>query len=202
MGLFGPSQNEIWEQLSEEINGTFVKGGFFKGSRVEVSREPWTIYLDTFSVSTGQTSVMYTRMRAPFINLHNLYFKIYKRGIFSEMGKLFGMQDIEVGYSDIDEDYIIKGNNETAIKNLLASSRIRNLIKEQPRFHLEIKESEGLFGPTLKQNERILYFQADRVITDVSLLKSLFNLFGEIMEELNRLGYASSERPSVQLFKD
>lgn len=146
MGLFGPSQNEIWEQLSEEINGTFVKGGFFKGSRVEVSREPWTIYLDTFSVSTGQTSVMYTRMRAPFINLHNLYFKIYKRGIFSEMGKLFGMQDIEVGYSDIDEDYIIKGNNETAIKNLLASSRIRNLIKEQPRFHLEIKESEGLFG--------------------------------------------------------
>lgn len=202
MGLFGPSQNEIWEQLSEEINGTFVKGGFFKGSRVEVSREPWTIYLDTFSVSTGQTSVMYTRMRAPFINLHNLYFKIYKRGIFSEMGKLFGMQDIEVGYSDIDEDYIIKGNNETAIKNLLASSRIRNLIKEQPRFHLEIKESEGLFGPTLKQNERILYFQADRVITDVSLLKSLFDLFGEIMEELNRLGYASSERPSVQLFKD
>lgn len=202
MGLFGPSQNEIWEQLSEEINGTFVKGGVFKGSRVEVSREPWTIYLDTFSVSTGQTSVMYTRMRAPFINLHNLYFKIYKRGIFSEMGKLFGMQDIEVGYSDIDEDYIIKGNNETAIKNLLASSRIRNLIKEQPRFHLEIKESEGLFGPTLKQNERILYFQADRVITDVSLLKSLFNLFGEIMEELNRLGYASSERPSVQLFKD
>lgn len=202
MGLFGPSQNEIWAQLSEEVNGSFVKGSFFKGSRVEVSHEPWTIYLDTFSVSTGQTSVMYTRMRAPFINLHNLYFKIYKRGIFSEMGKLFGMQDIEVGYSDIDEDYIIKGNNETAIKNLLASSRIRNLIKEQPRFHLEIKESEGLFGPTLKQNERILYFQADRVITDVSLLKSLFNLFGEIMEELNRLGYASSERPSVQLFKD
>lgn len=202
MGLFGPSQNEIWEQLSEEINGTFVKGGFFKGSRVEVSREPWTIYLDTFSVSTGQTSVMYTRMRAPFINLHNLYFKIYKRGIFSEMGKLFGMQDIEVGYSDIDEDYIIKGNNETAIKNLLTSSRIRNLIKEQPRFNLEIKESEGLFGPTMKQNERILYFQADRIITDISLLKSLFDLFGEIMEELNRLGYASSERPSVQLFKD
>lgn len=202
MGLFGPSQNEIWAQLSEEVNGSFVKGSFFKGSRVEVSHEPWTIYLDTFSVSTGKTSVMYTRMRAPFINLHDLYFKIYKQGIFSEMGKFFGMQDIEVGYSDIDEDYIIKGNNETAIKNLLTSSRIRNLIKEQPRFHLEIKESEGLFGPTLKQNERILYFQADRVITDVSLLKSLFDLFGEIMEELNRLGYASSERPSVQLFKD
>lgn len=202
MGLFGPSQNEIWAQLSEEVNGTFVKGSFFKGSRVEVFREPWTIYLDTFSVSTGKTTVMYTRMRAPFIDLHNLYFKIYKRGIFSEMGKFFGMQDIEVGYSEIDVDYIIKGNNETALKNLLASSRIRSLIKEQPRFHLEIKDSEGLFGPTLKQNERILYFQADRVITDVSLLKSLFDLVGEIIEELNRLGYASSERPSVQLFKD
>lgn len=76
------------------------------------------------------------------------------------------------------------------------------MIKEQPRFNIEIKESEGLFGPTMKQNERILYFQADRIITDISLLKSLFDLFGEIMEELNRLGYVSSERPSVQLFKD
>lgn len=202
MGLFGPSQNEIWAQLSEEVNGTFVKGSLFKGSRVEVTREPWTIYLDTFSVSTGQTTVMYTRMRAPFVNLHDLHFKIYKHGIFSEMGKFFGMQDIEVGYHDIDEDYIIKGNNEAALKNLLASSSIRNLIKEQPRFSLEIKESEGMFGPKLKQNESILYFQADRVINDISLLKFLFCLFGEMLEELNRLGYVSSEKPMVQLFKD
>ncbi|WP_066716197.1 hypothetical protein [Clostridium sp. Marseille-P299] len=202
MGLFGPSQNEVWSQLSEEINGKFVKGSFFKGSRVELSHHPWTIYLDTYSVSTGKTTVIYTRMRAPFILSDNLYFKVYKKGIFSEMGKFFGMQDIEIGIQDFDEDYIIKGNKEDIIKKLFSNSRIRNLIKIQPRISLEIKEGEGIFGSGFKQNEGELYFQADRVITDIDLLKNLFELFGEMLGELNRLGCIGSEAPMVRLYKD
>lgn len=202
MGLFGPSQNEIWSQLSDEINGKFVKGSLFKGSRVEVSHHPWTIYLDTYSVSTGKTTVMYTRMRAPFILSDNLYFKILKKGIFSDMGKFFGMQDIEIGIKDFDEDYIIKGNQEEIIKKLLSNAIIRNLIKTQPRMRLEIKKGEGIFGSGFKQNEGELYFQADRVITDIDLLKNLFELFGEMLEELNRLGCIGSEAPMVRLYKD
>jgi len=34
--IFGPSQNEIWRQRSDQIGGDFVQTGFFKVPRIEV----------------------------------------------------------------------------------------------------------------------------------------------------------------------
>ena len=72
--------------------------------------DPWTITLDIYTVHIQHTHVSYTRMRAPFINPDNFRFSIYRKGVFSELGKLLGMQDIEVGDPEFDEAFIIKGN--------------------------------------------------------------------------------------------
>ena len=97
MGWFGPSKDEVWRQLSQEMGAEFVDGGFWKGSKVQVHVKPWTITLDTYSESSGESSVTYTRMRAPYINPEGFRFTIYRKSIFSALGKLLGMQDIEVG---------------------------------------------------------------------------------------------------------
>jgi hypothetical protein len=55
-------------------------------------------------------------MRAPFVNKDGLYFKIYRKGIFSSIGRFFGMQDLEIGDSFFDGNFIIKGNNPKQIK--------------------------------------------------------------------------------------
>ncbi len=44
--LFGPSREEIWRQLSSEIGAEYVKGGFWKGDKVQVHHGQWTITLD------------------------------------------------------------------------------------------------------------------------------------------------------------
>lgn len=200
MGLFGPSKNEVWRQLSEEINGDLIEGGFWKGNRVEGRHNNWIIYLDTYTVSTGKSSVTYTRMRAPFINKDDFFFRIYKSGIFSDMGKALGMQDIIVGYEDFDRDYIIQGNHEELVIKLFANPRIRELITYQPRIKLEIKKNEGFFGPSFLENESELYFLVAGVLKDIDLLKSLFELFSEVLEELELIGSASSDSPSVKLY--
>ena len=46
MGWFGPSKDEVWRQLSEEIGAEFVEGGFWKGSKVQAHVGPWTVTLD------------------------------------------------------------------------------------------------------------------------------------------------------------
>lgn len=200
MGLFGPSKKEVWKQLSEEINANLVEGGFWKGNRVEGRHNNWVIYLDTYTVSTGKSSVTYTRMRAPFINMNNFSFKIYKSGLFSDIGKAFGMQDIEVGYEDFDRDYIIQGNDEGLVTKLFSNSKIRELITLQPRLRLEIKKSEGAFGPAFPENESELYFLVTGVIKDIDLLKNLFELFSEVLEELELIGSAGGDSPSVKLY--
>ena len=102
MGLFGSSKKEVWKQLSEEINANYIESGRFKGSRIEYIHNNWTIYLDTYTVSTGKSSITYTRMRVPFINQKKFNFKIYRRGVASNIGKALGMQDIEIGYDYFD----------------------------------------------------------------------------------------------------
>ena len=42
----------MWRQLSEEIGAEFVEGGFWKGeSKVQAHVGPWTVTLDTYTVS-------------------------------------------------------------------------------------------------------------------------------------------------------
>jgi hypothetical protein len=65
MGWFGNCKDEAWRQLSQEIGADFVDGGFWKGKKVQVHAKPWTITLDTYTESSGESHVTYTRMRAP-----------------------------------------------------------------------------------------------------------------------------------------
>jgi hypothetical protein len=63
--IFGPSREETWRQLSAAIGADYVAGGFWKGDKVVARHGQWTITLDTYTESTGDTSYTYTRMRCP-----------------------------------------------------------------------------------------------------------------------------------------
>lgn len=199
MGLFGPSKREIWQQLAEEIQADYVNNGFWGGDRVEVHVDNWVVVLDTYTVSTGKSSITYTRMRAPFVNLDNFYFKIYRAGLFSDLGKMLGMEDINVGYEEFDEDFIIKGNSEEKLRQLFANESIRALIQDQPQISLEIKDDEGFFKAHFPEGVDELYFQVTGVIKDIDRLKELYELFAEVLKQLCSMGSASNEEPGVEI---
>jgi hypothetical protein len=199
MGWFGPSKDEVWRQLSQEMGAEFVDGGFWKGSKVQVHVKPWTITLDTYSESSGESSVTYTRMRAPYINPEGFQFTIYRKGIFSALGKLLGMQDIEVGDPDFDEAFIIKGNDESKVVSLFSDTRIRQMIQDQPKIRLDVKDSEGWFGPTFPEVVDEVRFQIAGVIKDIERLKALFDLFAAVLDQLCRIGSAYKQEPGVEL---
>lgn len=200
MGLFGPSKSEVWGQLCDEIHANLINEGFWKGDRVEARHNNWVIYLDTYTVSTGKSSITYTRMRAPFINKDEFYFNIYNSNVFTDIGKMLGIEDIEVGYEPFDSEYIIRGNRIEWIKKLFSNPKIRELIKLQPKIKLEIKQSEGIFGPRFSENEGELYFVIPGVLKEISLLKGLFELFSEVLETLELIGVASGEPANTKLY--
>jgi hypothetical protein len=202
MRIFGKSIKEAWRQISEELNADYNKGSFFIGPRIEYTHNNWTIYLDTYTVSTGKSSTTYTRMRVPFINLRKFKFKIYRKGVFSNIGKALGMQDIEIGFDDwFDKDFIIKGNDEVLLVKLLQNHQIRNLIDRQPDIVLEIKDDEGMFGPKFKENESLLSFLTIGVIKDIDRIKNLFELFVKVIDEFEITGITVNKTPEVKLYK-
>lgn len=198
--LFGPSREEVWRRLCDEIGADFVDGGFWRGDKVQAQVKEWTLTLDTYTISTGHSHVVYTRMRAPFVSRDGFRFLIYRKGFFSGLGKALGMQDIEVGQSlHFDEDFIIKGNDEHKVRMLFANPEIRRLIEEQPEIRLELKDDEGGFRNRFPEGVDELHFLTLGVIKDVERLKKLYDLFAEALDELCRMGSASPEDPGVTL---
>jgi hypothetical protein len=199
--LFGPSKEEIWKQFCAETGANYVAGGPWKGDKVEATHGQWTVTLDTFMVSTGKTYITYTRMRAPYVNPDGFTFTIYRKGLFSELGVLLGMQDVTVGYPEFDEAFVIKGNDEQKLRRLFSNQKIRELISAQPdiRFSVVDDDQKFWFARGFPQGVDELYFQVVGIIKDVDRLKLLYDLFSETLDELCRIGSAYENSPGVKL---
>ena len=196
--LFGPSRAAIWRQLCTETGADYVQGGFWKGDKVQATHDEWTITLDTYVVSTGKVVMHFTRLRAPYVNPDRFRFTIYRRGLFSDIAKWLGMQDVVVGHEDFDRDFIIKGTEETKLRALFDNPRLRELIAAQPEIHLTVTDDEGFFGAGFPDDADELYFHVGGIIKDVERLKSLFELFAETLDQLCRIGSAYEEAPKLR----
>jgi hypothetical protein len=198
--LFGPSQDEIWQQFATAIGGNF-SGGFWHGDRVEAAHGQWMVTLDNYSVSNGKSSTTYTRMRAPYVNPDKFHFNIYRRGFFSDLGKRLGMQDVTVGFPQFDDDFIIKGNDEDKLRRLFANEKIRELITLQPEIRFRVDDDDhGFWGArNFPPDVCELNFDVIGIIKDPARLKQLFDLFSETLDELCRMGSAYENDPGVRL---
>lgn len=197
--VFGQSKEEIWSQLSGELGADYQESGFFKEGKVVLSHRQWDITLDTYTVHTGKVTIVYTRMRAPYVNRDGFRFNIYRKSAFSWLGKLFGAKDIEVGESFFDDEFIIQGEPEILVRSLLTNSLIRQLIQNQKDIHFQVKDDDGWFKSKFPEGVDELYFEVVGVIKDQERLKNLFDLFSLVLDELCRLGSAYETDPNVEV---
>lgn len=197
--LFGPSKAEIWSQMAADIGADYIEGGWFKGDGVIYQHGEWKLVLDTYTVRSDKSSTTYTRMRAPFVNRDGLYFKIYREGLFSSVGKFFGMQDLEIGDPFFDDSFVIKGNDQQQLIRLLSDEQLKSLLHDQSRIALEIRDDEGWFGADFADGVDELYFCRVGVMRDVNELKSLFELFTHTLTRLVQIDSAYENDPNVEL---
>ncbi len=197
MGILGPNQNEIWRKISDDIGATFIEGSFCKTCKVQARFGPWTVFLD--NVSDGESST-YTRMRAPFVTLGDFRFSMTRTNLFTPLGKMFGMQPIEIGDPEFDASFVVRSNDEGRVRELLASPRIRELLNAQPKVRFTIKDNEGCwFKKRFPSNVDALYFTTGGVAKDELRLKGLFDLFAETLHRLQILGVATKDISGVTL---
>ena len=193
------SVKEIWENLAKNLGARFRDGGIFEHHEILLESGSWQIILDTYEVfkKDSMESTIYTRMRAPFINRDDFYFKIYNEDFFSPVRKILGLQDIIVGNKLFDDLYMIQSNDEEKTKALLSSPKIQKLIHSIDKIDLEILDSEGIFKENYPENVDTVYFQCANRIDNIKKLKDLFNLFSEILKRLVHLGSAYESDPNL-----
>ena len=198
--IFGVSRADAWAALAGEIGARVEAGGWWNGrSRVVADVGAWQVTLDKYVVSTGKSTLTYTRLRAPFLNPSGFRFHIYRRSVFTDLAKLLGMRDIEVGVQPFDNNFIVKANDEVRVIQLLCNPRLRTLIDLQPRISLRVKDDEGWFKAKFPDGVDELHFVALGIIKDLDRLKDLFELFSETLYELVEMKVALPAPPGVQL---
>ena len=188
--IFGPSKDEIWSQLAYEYEGRFVDGGWLGDDEVHAITGDWEIMLDHFTRKSGKHRKTYTRIRAPFTNNDNLYFKIYRQGFFTGIAKYFGMQDIAINQEEFDNEFVLKGNDEFKLTWIFGSPSVQRHLYPIGRVLLEIKEDDGLFKNTNYQYSQgidELYFERQGIMKNLEELREIFNLFAVVLEKITEL---------------
>jgi hypothetical protein len=187
--MINNSKNKIniWQEFAKETGGTFKEGYSWISDSTEVNYKNWIIIFDNFTAWSGKYSTETTRIIVPITLIDNFRFEIYHEGFIRKIEKLFGAQDIKIGYPDFDKAFIIKSNNEFKIKTLLRNKEIRNFIESLKEVNLEISDQKGIWGEKLPKNEYELSYFMDGEIQNIQTLKSLLELFKLILDELHQM---------------
>lgn len=197
--IFGPTVDEVWEKLCDQINGEIVSKGIWKDKRIEGKYKCWTIILDCYTIMAGQTPMTYTRIRVPFINVDDFRFKVYNKNILNTIGKEVDMEEMKTENEEFDNNYIIKTNNIEKMKTIISKEKIFDIIARQKKINLEIRDDEGKFGVEFPQNIDEIYFHTLGIIKDGERLKDLYNLFCELLDLLCEIGSSYESKAVVEL---
>jgi hypothetical protein len=181
---FGPSKDDVWRQLADRIGGTFKTGNFWSGSAVETEYGEWTLRLDTFTVSSGNSSQTYTRMRTPFFNPDHFRFQIKRAHFLTGLFKAFGMEDIEIGVGSFDRNFVISSNDPDRIRALFIQKDFRDFISVHPHLTLSVKDDEGIPGRSYGPDVDALSLVVPGVIKELPRLHAMFMLTALLLDAL------------------
>ena len=176
----------IMKKFSREIGAEYVKGRFWKEDKVVATVKNWTITFEEQNGGMEGHVYRYTTVRAPYVNEDGFQFKINRKNDFSKLGEFLGIQDafnklnkyfkvqvyMKVVHPELERDFVIRSNNEFKVRAFFANTLIRQLIQSQSDISLQLSKSE-------------LYFSSNYEITDVTRLKSIYELFKEILNTLS-----------------
>lgn len=166
-----------------------------QGSQQRPSIQGWFgstwIGLNTVTRGSGKNRSTYTQHHATINSPMPQGIVLYKEGFFSKVGKTFGGQDVQTGDRQLDDAFIIKGNDLLGINDLLNLQPVRQallyMIARHPGMRIDGKrvliEHSGMTGNLNK---------LEGLFSDLSYLVQTFD--AGYQELVNRKGGGEPKR--------
>ena len=186
-------RREAFQAAASELDATFVAGKRSSDDQVHLEHGPWKVMLDTYFVSTGQTTVTYTRVRALYVARNDFTLHISRRNIFTRIAELFGFHGLLVGDLELERKYTIKSSNDPRGRSLMMDRRLRELIMVQPSLRLEIRRLSWGKRRKMGDGVRAVAVQTTGVIKDPDRLVNYVLLVAATLDQLARIGGARHE---------
>ncbi len=170
---------DIWKQIGEDL-----KANAFSYTAVINYRESKFFFNVEIDPGGGfEGGYQTTTLRSELQHASNYKFAIHHQGLLDEIGKFFGMQDIETGYAEFDKKVVVKSNDEEKVKCIFADAQVRSVFTSITDFVFHTTKHQIDESDT---STDFLELTIEEAITDIAKLHSLFNAFYEVLLSLNK----------------
>lgn len=119
-----------YRQLARNYQGSTAGGGPFDFPSVRFQYHNTFVWL-TVQATSGKHATHYTLLQMTWPD-KKFRLEVYPEGIMQRLGKFVGMEDIEIGSSVFDDEYIITGSDVRSLRDFLTpvvQDRINRLRK-------------------------------------------------------------------------
>ncbi len=196
---FGETQDANWKLLAEEIGGEFVTGvcdDWGSTSRVVYRVRNWMVRLEAYKYRTPRQPgvyAMHTRMTANYLTNDNFGFWVTPPSYSDGLKSFFGLEnkrDIKIGENDLDRKYVFCGSDAEKTRRLFENTNLRRMLDWLDDVSYGVNGFDGKLSKTYRQKSVQLYYYHPHLIYDIRRLRVLFELFGETLIQLQRIGSA------------
>lgn len=171
--ISGHNEDEVWSQLQHDLTQTPNLLQY----RAQINQQNKIIHLD-IDIDLGggfEGGYATTIFSAAFRNPDQFRFAIHEEGFFDDLGKFFGMQDVEIGYPEFDKAFIIKTNDESRVRTIFTDDEARSILLTLKDFTFEVVLTESETNGDV--NDSILELIIEEGITDPIRLRHLYRVF-------------------------
>ena len=179
--------DQTWEEVSEFLNGVTLPFQYSKTFYHNQKNVSLAIDIDPgggfesgyeFTSLSAPVPVQFTSISSPINETPKVLFALHDVKVMDRITKIFGAEDVELGYPQFDKLLVVKTNDKNALREIFAEQQVRVTFRELKEFSLEIVKHED------DNPAYTLEFLIDRAITDVAELKKIFTAFTKVLDKI------------------
>lgn len=185
-----------WYSAAQRLKLHFTPGNMISSDRLTGKLHGHRIDVSTFTRKSGDSSRTYTQYRVTYNKPIPTHFKLTKQSLLHGLGKVFGMQDVELGDPGFDNSVLVKGQNPAAIARFLTVSR-RKHIKKAILMFPEITITDKSITIAVRGRDRI----TSTIISRIKFLCSLSNAIVKDYDEDHPISKVKKARKEGEVKK-
>jgi hypothetical protein len=140
--------DQLWIETAGLLGGTYTPSdGAILQARprtIEADVDGIAVVIDHFTVSTGKSSAVFTRLRAWAPGVFALRLTILPSGILRDLTVALGAQDLQLGDPAFDDAYVLKGRDVAMVRAWLDGPARTAAAMAEPRLDLHAEKDEHL----------------------------------------------------------
>ena len=172
----GATETEIWQQVAADMH---QQTEILEYS-AQLNQQNHQVYFD-IDIDLGggfEGGFETTTFMAPVEN-HDLKFHLHPQNWLNEIGKILGMEDVELGYPEFDKTFIIKASNPEKLKAIFADESIRQTLLKYPNCELKLSHESDEPGA-----RNLLTFSLDLALISPEHLREIYHVMLQILDQL------------------